>query len=86
MADEKEFRSRVMNLKSPIRDAKNAASLLHLQLDKHFTKTHEALTKNTDYWYLSADDIDDLIFTARMVSKLVNLTIKQWEDALEVME
>ncbi|MFI3904308.1 hypothetical protein [Ochrobactrum sp. S1502_03] len=86
MADQKEFRSRVMDLESPIRDAKNAVSLMNLQLDKHFTRSHEALTKHTDYWYLSADDIDDLIFTARLLSQLVGKTIKDWEGALEVME
>ncbi len=86
MADAKECRSRVMDRESPIRDAKNAASLLHLQLDQHFTKSHEALTKNPYYWYLSAEDIDDLVFTARLVSKLVRETITQWESVLEVME
>jgi len=86
MADANEFRSRVMDLESPIRDAKNAASLLHHQLDRHFTRTHEALTKNPCYWYLSSEDVDDLIFTARLVSKLVRETITKWEGALEVME
>lgn len=85
-ATERSFRSLMMELESPIRDAKNAVSLLHLQLDQHFTRDHSALTKNSDYWYLSKDDVDDLVFTANLISGLVRKTISQWEKAVEAKQ
>lgn len=86
MADAKEFRTRVMDLEFSIRDAKNMVSLLHRQFDDHFTRSHEAITKNPNHWYLSPSEVDDLIFTANMIGKFVHQTIEQWESALEVME
>lgn len=72
-----------MDIEYPVQGAKNMASILHRQLDEHFFATEP--DGGDHRYYLTPTDINDLIFTANMITKLVEDTISAFESAMEAL-
>ncbi len=73
----------MMDIENPLSDARNMVSLLHRQLDDHFGKPSTFDPDKPYLWYLSDSDIDDMVFTANMLSKFIRETYGLWRSALE---
>lgn len=76
-------RELMMDIENPLSDARNMVSLLHRQLDEHFGKPSSYDPDKPYLWCLMDGDVDDMIFTANMLSKFIRETYGLWQSALE---
>ncbi|MBX8825240.1 hypothetical protein [Ochrobactrum sp. SFR4] len=65
----------IFDLESPACNAHSMASILLDRLHRHFERSHQGLTGSKDYYYLSAEDIDCLLFAAGQLKAMVG-TVK----------
>ncbi|QNQ40600.1 hypothetical protein [Brucella intermedia] len=73
----------MMDIENPLSDARNMISLMHRQLDEHFNRITAFDPDRPHLYYLSNNDVDDMIFTANMLSKFIRETYGLWQSALE---
>ncbi len=59
------------DLEDPICNAHSMAAILLDRLHSHFTKSHEGVTGNSNFYYLSDEDVDCILFAAGQLKSTV---------------
>lgn len=77
------FRQQVMDLEDRICDAQSFAAILLGRLHMHFERNHEKVTGNKDFYYLSEEDIDCLLFAGGQLKRNVGKVKSNFYKALD---